>query len=214
MKKLLKTLFAAGLTLTMMVTPILAKDVTLTFNGEVLKPAVAPFIENGTTFIPLRIVADNLGAKTDYYKEANNQYIKITKADIEIILAVNAEEGYPKVNGETIDFKVLPKIVNGTAMVPVRFVSENLGCTITFDAETKTVIIVANETAAPADTEVPTEDAQVDENAAEEDAQADENAAEEDAQTKADENAAEEDAEADAEQESAEDKTEAKEDAK
>jgi hypothetical protein len=67
-KKLFTALFAGALILAMTVTPVLAKDVTLTFNGEVLKPAVAPFIENGTTFIPLRIVADNLGATTNYTK--------------------------------------------------------------------------------------------------------------------------------------------------
>ncbi len=143
MKKLFTTLFAGVLALTTIVTPVLAKDVTLTFNGEVLKPAVAPFIDNGTTFIPLRIVADNLGAKTNYTKTDKNQYIEIVKADIVIKLAVNAEEGYPQVNGKAVDFKTLPKVVNSTTMVPVRFVSENLGCTINYDAATGTVAISA-----------------------------------------------------------------------
>jgi N-acetylmuramoyl-L-alanine amidase len=154
-KKVFTTLFAGILTIAMTVTPVLAKDVTLTFNGEVLKPTVAPFIENGTTFIPLRIVADNLGATTNYTKEAKNQYIEIIKADRVIKLAVNAEEGYPQVNGKAVDFKTLPKVVNSTTMVPIRFVSENLGCTINYDAATKTVAISAaafeKEEPAPSD---------------------------------------------------------------
>ena len=128
----------------MTVTPVLAKDVTLTFNGEVLKPTVAPFIENGTTFIPLRIVADNLGATTNYTKEAKNQYIEIIKADRVIKLAVNAEEDYPQVNCKAVDFKTLPKIVNGTTMVPVRFVSENLGCKVNYWSGTNTVAITTD----------------------------------------------------------------------
>ncbi len=141
MKKLITTLFAATLTIFTMVTPVLAKDITLTFNGKTLNPTVAPIMVNGTTFIPLRIVADNLGAQTNYTKTAKNEYIEIVKSGTTIKLAVNAENGYPQVDGKAIDFKTLPKVVNSTTMVPVRFVSENLGCTVGYDSKTNTVSV-------------------------------------------------------------------------
>ena len=137
-------------------------------------------IENGTTFIPLRIVADNLGATTNYTKTENNQYIEIIKADRVIILAVNAEEGYPQVNGQAVDFKTLPKVVNSTTMVPVRFVSENLGCTIDYDAATSTVAISAAapkvEETAPAEETTPAEEAAPAEGSTDSDTPADEKA--------------------------------------
>ena len=141
MKKIFTALFITTLTLATMVTPVFAKDITLTFNGKTLKPTVAPIMVNGTTFIPLRIVADNLGAQTNYTKTSKNEYIEIIKNGTTIKLAVKAEQGYPQVNGKTIDFKTLPKVVNGTTMVPVRFVSENLGCTVNYDTKTNTVAV-------------------------------------------------------------------------
>lgn len=144
MKKLITALFAATLTISTMVTPVFAKDITLTFNGKTLNPTVAPIMVNGTTFIPLRIVADNLGAQTNYTKTAKNEYIEIVKSGTTIKLSVNAENGYPQVDGKAIDFKTLPKVVNGTTMVPVRFVSENLGCKVNYWSGTNTVAITTD----------------------------------------------------------------------
>jgi len=51
-----------------------------------------------------------------------------------------------KVNGKDIptdkdDAKVVPEIINSRTMIPLRFVAENLGCDVLWDAATKTVTI-------------------------------------------------------------------------
>jgi nucleoid-associated protein YejK len=50
------------------------------------------------------------------------------------------------VNGKDIpidkdDAKVVPEIINSRTMIPLRFVAENLGCDVLWDAATKTVTI-------------------------------------------------------------------------
>ncbi|HOL83542.1 MAG TPA: copper amine oxidase N-terminal domain-containing protein [Caldisericia bacterium] len=37
--------------------------------------------------------------------------------------------------------KVVPMIISGRTMLPVRFVAENLGCKVDWDQDTKTVTI-------------------------------------------------------------------------
>ncbi len=51
-----------------------------------------------------------------------------------------------KVNGfnapiDSDNHKVVPMIINGRTMLPVRFVAENLGCRVDWDSKTKTVTI-------------------------------------------------------------------------
>ena len=48
------------------------------------------------------------------------------------------------INGEKIHTKTAPVILKGTTYVPLRDISENMGCTVTWDAKTATVKIVEN----------------------------------------------------------------------
>lgn len=48
------------------------------------------------------------------------------------------------INGEKISTKTAPVISKGTTYVPLRDISENMGCTVTWDAKTSTVKIVEN----------------------------------------------------------------------
>ena len=50
------------------------------------------------------------------------------------------------INGEKISTKIAPVILKGTTYVPLRDISENMGCTVTWDAKTSTVKIVENST--------------------------------------------------------------------
>lgn len=143
-KRLFKIVYAMILTFLTLIVPLHAKPITLTFNGQVLNPTVAPIVVNGTTYIPLRIVADNLGAQTNYIKTDKNEYIEIVKSGTTIKLAVKGENGYPQIDGKTVNINVSPKIVNGTTMVPVRFVSENLGCKVNYWSGTNTVAITTD----------------------------------------------------------------------
>ena len=51
-----------------------------------------------------------------------------------------------KVNGvntpiDPLNPKVVPLIINSRTMLPLRFVTENLGCTVDWDGTTKTITI-------------------------------------------------------------------------
>jgi hypothetical protein len=74
--------------------------------------------------------------------------VAVTLKDTTIRLWINKPQaqldGGPQLILKWIDesnHKVVPEIINGRTMVPVRFVTENLGCDVQWDRTTKTITI-------------------------------------------------------------------------
>ncbi|MCL2121329.1 MAG: copper amine oxidase N-terminal domain-containing protein, partial [Clostridiales bacterium] len=84
---------------------------------------VEPFIENGSTLVPLRAIAEEFGYDVDG-SDMQNQ-IQISNGETIIKMAIGSD--FAEVNGEPIVIPVAPRIVNNRTMVPLRFVSEQLG---------------------------------------------------------------------------------------
>ncbi len=109
--------------------------------GKIVKNDVAPKIVDGRTVLPIRVVAEALGADVDW--DPDTQKVTITKGDTVIELFIGKTIAY--VNGEPVQLDVAPFIENDRTYLPVRFVSEYLGAIVNWDAETRTVIIVPGE---------------------------------------------------------------------
>lgn len=140
MKKILKVLLISFIFTTFTINPVFAQDITLKLNGNVLYPSVAPVIENGSTLVPLRIISENMGASVLWNGEERSIIIK--KEDTSIYLVLEQKDVI--VNGETKTLSVAPKIINGSTMVPIRFVSQNLDCAVNWDGTNRVVSIIEN----------------------------------------------------------------------
>ena len=76
--------------------PAWAADMTIILDGKELVSDVAPEVKNGVTFVPIRVVAENLGADVSYYpaadgirlrnylREPNDRTIKTETAQVTI----------------------------------------------------------------------------------------------------------------------------------
>ena len=138
MKHKIKTAIATAALFAVAATPVFAQDITLKLNGNVLNPSVAPVIENGSTLVPLRIISENMGASVVWNGE--DRSVTIEKADTNIYLILDQKAVI--VNGEQKELSVAPKSVNGSTMVPIRFVSENLDCSVNWDGTNRVVSIL------------------------------------------------------------------------
>ncbi len=103
---------------------------------------VPPQIIEGRTLLPIRWVAEPLGATVGW--DPNEKKVTVTLKDIVIELWIN--KNVARVNGINTPIdpnnpKVVPMIIQGRTMLPVRFVAENLGCKVDWDGTTKTVTI-------------------------------------------------------------------------
>lgn len=114
-----------------------ATSPSIIVNGTTLYGTVPPYIEKGTTMVPLRAISENLGAQVDWNSETKG--ITITKNGSKVELTVGNQIG--RINGTAKSIAVAPAIVDGSTMVPLRFIGEALSCQVGWEAETKVVTV-------------------------------------------------------------------------
>lgn len=97
-----------------------------------------PYIKNGTTLVPLRVVTEEFGASLDW-NDADRR-ITLRRGNDVIICWIDRADAL--VNGVSTPMQMPPEISNGRTMVPIRFMSEMFGAEVQWDGETKTVTII------------------------------------------------------------------------
>lgn len=110
--------------------------------GEEVVMDVAPIIIEGRTLLPIRWVMEPLGAVVSW----NNNERKVTVNFKDKVIELWIENPKAKVNGNEVwidssNHKVAPLIIKGRTMLPVRFVAENLGCTVDWNGKRQTITI-------------------------------------------------------------------------
>lgn len=169
MKKILKPLFLLALILFLI--PNIASataetPIRIWMNGSYIQTDVDPFIENGRTLVPVRVITENLGYQVDW--DGENQLVSIFSMDdigfVTKFLALgiddpeahilnpdymnklwnSAEEIDPEEYKNNVTIKTLdvaPKLVNARTFVPIRFIAEEFNVAVDWDADNFTVLI-------------------------------------------------------------------------
>ena len=100
-----------------------------------------PVIQNGRTLVPVAAIIEALGGEAVW--SASARTVTITLGDTELVLAIGGSTAY--VNGKSVpvdtDPKVVPVILNSRTMLPFRFIAEQLGGTVDWNAATRTVVL-------------------------------------------------------------------------
>lgn len=114
---------------------------TYTVNGIEKTMDVAPYIKGDRTYIPVRFVAQAAGVADNniIWNEADQSVILI-KGDRVVKLVIGSNELL--INGIAVTMDAAPEIVDpGRTMLPLRAVTQALGCVVTWDAATQTVTV-------------------------------------------------------------------------
>ena len=103
---------------------------------------VPPQIIEGRTYLPIRWIAEPLGAQVGW--DPNEKKVTVILGSTTIELWINKPQA--KVNGvntpiDSTNPKVVPEIINSRTMLPLSFVTESLGCDVQWDETTKTITI-------------------------------------------------------------------------
>ena len=113
-------------------------EVTVTVDGQEVKfKDQDPVIIEGRTLVPVRGVFEALGAEVEWIGETRQVLVK--SPDTEVQLTLDSNQYF--VNGEEKYLDVPASLINDRTMVPVRAISESLGCSVEWDGNTNTVII-------------------------------------------------------------------------
>ncbi|MDP4180324.1 MAG: stalk domain-containing protein [Bacillota bacterium] len=113
---------------------------TYTVDGKQLDmgKGVVPTIKNGRTGVPVRFIADNIGAQAAW--NATDRKITITFGKKVMDLWVNVD--YALIDGKMTKMDVAPFIVSDRTLVPLRFVSENFGLETKWDGSKGEITII------------------------------------------------------------------------
>ncbi len=107
------------------------------FNQEVV-----PVIINGRTLLPIRFVAENLGAETQWNEQ--EQLVTITKD--ETVVEFKIGSNYMLINGAIKTIDVAPQILQNRTMIPIRALSEALDVPICWRQDGQKGMIIIGET--------------------------------------------------------------------
>jgi N-acetylmuramoyl-L-alanine amidase len=114
-------------------------------NGIKLESDIAPRMIDGHTYVPIRVVADEIGAEASWTKTEDK--VKLKKGDVSIEMKLGSNLAV--INGSPIQLPAAPLEIDGTAMVPLRYIGGQLGVKVIWDALTKSVLIFKTSSGTP-----------------------------------------------------------------
>lgn len=112
------------------------KDQQLTFNQN-------PVVSNGRVLVPLRGIFEPLGANVQWNSETRT--VVATKGNKAISLTIGSNTAI--IGGVQINLDTAADVVNGSTMVPIRFVSEALDTSVGYDAAQNKITLIPSSTA-------------------------------------------------------------------
>ncbi|MGG1514458.1 stalk domain-containing protein [Paenibacillus oryzisoli] len=116
-------------------SPAQSEDPTIRvfFKGQELAFSDAsPVLKEGSTLVPFRKLFETLGFTVKWVDSGYTQQAIGTKDGLTIELTINSTVA--KVNGTDVSLEVPAQIINGSTLVPLRFVAENTGFQVSYSS--------------------------------------------------------------------------------
>lgn len=112
-------------------------------NDQIIAFDSEPLIVDGSTMVPVRTIAEALGAKDIQWDEVK-KIVTIETQEKVLIMRID-DTSY--INGdEPASMRVAPIISEGRTMVPLRVVAEGFGCDVSWNEAFQTVEITKDDT--------------------------------------------------------------------
>jgi len=98
----------------------------MTANGDYLNidsSGTAPVIVNERTVLPIRAIIEAMGGTVGWNNDTRTVSLKYKNTDMEMTI----DSTIMKVNGKAVQMDVAPMIINDRTMLPIRYITENIG---------------------------------------------------------------------------------------
>ena len=115
-------------------------NITVLVDNQPIQFDVPPQMAYGRVLVPLRGVFERLGASVVWNDQTQTVLAQRGATSVSLVIGQNQA----MINGQAVPVDVPPMVVGGRTMVPLRFVSQALGATVNWDANTSTVAIITN----------------------------------------------------------------------
>jgi hypothetical protein len=122
------------------------EDIQIFKDGVEIDAPVAPFIEDGTTYIPIRALIESLGGQVNWHGSTEPFELMLGETKI----AMRIDENQAMLNEELLVTDKVARFQSETTYLPLRFVSENFGFLVNWDGVERRVDIQAPQEPLPA----------------------------------------------------------------
>ena len=126
-------------------------DAYVQLNDHILGFSQPPVMENDRTLVPMRFLFEQMGAAVtwdDATQTATATVPVTTEEEMQTFglaeeksVAISVDNTTATVNGSAATMDVPARLINDKTMVPLRFLSENLGFDVQWDEATRTAIV-------------------------------------------------------------------------
>lgn len=108
-------------------------------NGQTVKLDASPYLNRqaATTMIPFRYVGDVMGAQVGWNSQTKEVSFKLK--DRTVLLTIGSRTAF--VDGKAVTMLTSPTLSNGRTLVPLRFVSEQLGAKVDWNGSKQEITI-------------------------------------------------------------------------
>lgn len=118
-----------------------ADDIQLYVNGDKIVPDTPPQIVDGSTFVPIRWVAEALDVQFDWNNAAKKG--SVTKGGTSLEFTIDRKEAVK--NGEPVTLEASPYIAQERTFVPVRWIGEAFDLQVDWEPDAR-IITINNKT--------------------------------------------------------------------
>ncbi|HEY0868687.1 MAG TPA: copper amine oxidase N-terminal domain-containing protein [Fimbriimonas sp.] len=123
-----------------------AGPIEVAVNGQPVEfKGVGPRTVRGRVLIPLRGILESLGARVKY--NASKKRISATDGQTNVILTLG--QRLATVNNEEFILDVPATLIDGTAMVPLRFIGETFGAKVEWNEATRHIEVSNQASGSP-----------------------------------------------------------------
>lgn len=119
-------------------------DIVLVVNEKNVVCEQPPVIVNDSTLVPVRAVSENLDCSVEWNGEERS--VAVSKNGTSFKLYI--DRNYIETMSGNMEIEAAPQIINDTTMVPVRIISELLGCNVDWDGKARAVLVNSSDTKA------------------------------------------------------------------
>ncbi|WP_054957380.1 N-acetylmuramoyl-L-alanine amidase family protein [Paenibacillus dakarensis] len=96
---------------------------------------------NNSVLIPIRVVSENLGFKVDWEKSSQSVTVQNSMTTVKMVIGSKTA----LIDGSHVSMNVTPVLSGQTTMVPIRFVSTQMGMDVKWDNQKKAVYLSSSD---------------------------------------------------------------------
>lgn len=111
--------------------------ITIKVNDQLVKTDAEPFIQDGRTLVPIRFVAEKLGAKVNWNGDLEEVTMQSKGKMIKLVIG----QSEAVLGDEKIKLDTKPLLKQDRTFVPIRFIAESFDCKVDWIEFTRTVNI-------------------------------------------------------------------------